>query len=130
MFKVITFVKRKPGLTMEEFVDQYERLHAAPAAERVRGKAERYFRRYLTPYEHALFAGNQPPDYDAIMEMWFKDRAQWEAAMKMMEQPDYVKTVVEEGEIMFDRSKIYQCIVEERESDIAPLPTQRTESAI
>lgn len=120
MFKVITFVKRKAGLTMEEFIDQYERLHAAPAAERVRGHAERYFRRYLHPYEHALFAGNTPPDYDCIMEMWFKDRAQWEAAMEMMAKPEYVKVVVEEGEIMFDRSKLYQCIVEEQESDISP----------
>ena len=46
MFKAVVLLKRKPGMTFEDFVTYYESTHAK-IGERVLPTAERYFRRLL-----------------------------------------------------------------------------------
>ena len=90
MFKAVVLLKRKAGMTFEDFVNYYESTHAK-LGERVVPTAERYIRRYLTPYPTPEPEQGQEPDYDAITEIWFKDRATFEAAMSSLDDPVYCR---------------------------------------
>ena len=76
MPKLILFVKRKPGLTHEQFRAHYESTHA-PLARRVLPWLDRYTRNFLTP-----FPGQPEPPYDCVTEFWFKDEAALRASIE------------------------------------------------
>lgn len=120
MFKVLTFLKRRPGLSMEEFIEQYENGHAK-LGEKILGggNAVRQFRRYLYPFNHALTEEGKEPEYDAIMEMWFEDEAQFERTMALLSNSENVEQIVDSGAEIFDRSKLYMCSVVESEADLS-----------
>ncbi len=117
MFKTVVLLKRKPGMTFEDFVTYYESTHAK-LGERVLPTAERYVRRYLTPYSRLQSEQAQEPDYDVITEVWYKDRATFEAAMSSLSDPIIATEIAEDEERLFDRSKIRFFTVEERESQL------------
>jgi len=117
MFKAVVLLKKKPGMTIEDFVEYYESTHAK-LGERVLPTAERYFRRYLTPYPTPQPDPGQEPDYDVITEIWYKDRATFEASMMSLTNPVIAKEIAEDEEKLFDRSKIHIFTVEECESKL------------
>jgi hypothetical protein len=117
MYKVVTFLKRKPGLSLEEFITQYEATHA-PIGERATGQwATRYVRRYLRPISHPLKGGEEPPEpeFDVIMELWFENREGFESSTGSV-TPEMRAEMIEDAERMIDRSKSVMFEVEERES--------------
>ena len=67
MLKSITLIKRKPGLSREEFIKHYEEVHVPLSL-----KHFPTFRRYVRNYVVAPF-GTEEPDFDCIMEVWFDD---------------------------------------------------------
>jgi uncharacterized protein (TIGR02118 family) len=67
MIKSITLIKRKPGLSREEFIKYYEEVHVPLSL-----KHFPTFRRYVRNYVVAPF-GTEEPDFDCIMEVWFDD---------------------------------------------------------
>ena len=76
MKKLILFVKRKPGLTHEQFRAHYENTHAPLAKSRLAPQwLVRYERNFLTP-----MAGQPEPPYDCVTEFWFADQAAMEAS--------------------------------------------------
>ena len=67
MVKVITLIKRKPGLSREEFIKHYEEVHA-PLGLKHFPTFRRYARNYvITP------PGAEEPDFDCITEIWYDD---------------------------------------------------------
>ena len=70
------FVKRKPGLSHEEFRAHYESTHA-PLATRSLPHLFRYARNYLVP-----FPGQPDPPYDCVTEFWFDDAAGLKASIE------------------------------------------------
>jgi hypothetical protein len=62
MFKVMILIKRRPDISMDEFIDYYENHHA-PLARRIVRNMKGYTRRYLTP----LGEGELP--YDVATEI-------------------------------------------------------------
>ena len=52
-WKILLLMKRKPGISMEEFRDHYENNHIPLCRPYMSGIA-RYFRRYLEPQPHAV----------------------------------------------------------------------------
>ena len=65
MLKQVVFLKRRPGLTMEQFMDYYENQHSQ-LSKRIGAKpplpnAQRYVRRYITPEKNPLDGGSDPP---------------------------------------------------------------------
>jgi uncharacterized protein (TIGR02118 family) len=115
MYKTIVLIKRKPGMTFADFMTYYEGTHAK-LGERVLPTADRYFRRYLTPYTGLERGPEQEPDYDVITEIWFKDRATFETAMSQLRESDIAKEIEEDEKQLFDRSRIHFFTVEECES--------------
>ncbi len=121
MFKVLTFLKRKSGLSMDQFIKEYESGHAKLGEQILAGNAVRQFRRYLYPYQHALSgdSGVAEPDYDAIMEMWFEDEAQCARTMGLLANADNLDAIIDSGNEIFDRSKLSIFSVVESEADLS-----------
>jgi len=117
MFKAVFLLKRKPGTTMEEFRTYYETSHRK-LGERVLPTAERYFRRYLTPFSADNSPAADEQEFDVITEVWFKDKATFEAAIASLGKPGTSEEIVEDELRFMDRSKIRLFTVDECESDL------------
>ena len=66
MIKLILTLKRKPGLTQEEFSRYWKETHAPLALEHSPG-LEKYVQ------NHFVRLNDKEPPYDGIAELWFKD---------------------------------------------------------
>ena len=79
MFKCIALLRRKPGLSREDFIDYYERQHA-PLIRRLLPGIIDYRRNYVELEGAFLFPGAAPIDFDVITEIWLADRAAYDIA--------------------------------------------------
>jgi hypothetical protein len=122
MFKVVALLKRKEGMSRQEFIDYYQSAHAKIGEKYLTGNAVKYIRRFFSPLphplEHPLETTSDDSDYDAIMEMWFEDQAQWEATMKIFAEPAVANLIIEDEKQLFQRDRIRMYCVEEYESDV------------
>ena len=117
MFKSVFLLKRKPGTTMEEFKAYYETTHRL-LGERVLPTAQRYVRRYLTPFSPDPGALAEEPEFDVITEVWFEDRAAFDAAVASLGEPATAQEIMEDEARFMDRSRIRLFTIEECESVI------------
>jgi uncharacterized protein (TIGR02118 family) len=76
MYKVMTLLKRRAGMPVEEFQMYWRERHAPLAA------STPHVRRYVQ--SHPLVQGYRKGDlvFDGISEMWFDDRAAFEASRR------------------------------------------------
>ena len=115
--KVVTMLKRKPGMSREAFVQRYETYHAVLAARLVPGLLD-YRRMYISAERPAF--GTQPPalDYDVITTLVFADLPSYERAFDTLKRPDIARQIGEDEEHLFDRTNITAYLVEEYSSDL------------
>lgn len=118
MFKVVALLKRRPGMSMDEFKQYYENVHLQLGAPHLKGNAVQHMRRYLTPLPSPVSGEVAEADCDAIMEMWFESREQFEQAMKPFQEPELARQIVDDEANLFDRSKIRMFIAEEHVTDL------------
>ncbi len=112
MIKFVSLLKRRPGMSFEEFVTYYETRHAVLGAEHLPG-AQHYERRFLRPVPHPI-DGSLREDYDCITELWFDDREAMEKSFAHLGEPDIAALFAEDEEKLFDRSRSL-CYVVDRE---------------
>jgi uncharacterized protein (TIGR02118 family) len=113
-YKVVILLKRKPGMSMDDFVAYYESTHSKLAEKYLTGKAVRYIRRYL----HAMSpAGGSSvePYYDVVTEMWFKDSADWQTAAAALTT---AKELADDEAKLIDSSRTSVFTVDEHESNL------------
>lgn len=108
MIKAMSLVKRKPGLTQEEFSRHYEEVHVPLALKHFPFK--RYVRNYVIKPPDA-----EEPEFDCITEVWFGTTEDCQAAAKFSVSEAY-KVIAEDEERFMDRSKIVAYLVEEKET--------------
>ena len=82
MFKLIIMAKRKPGMSMDEFRDYYEKRHAV-LVRKITPMMRRYRRNYLTPLESALAAGEDAP-FDCVTEAWFDSEGDFQRSLQSL----------------------------------------------
>ncbi len=112
MFKSVALIKRKPGITQEEFIRHYEEVHAPLAIQFFQGCFKRYVRNHVTA---AL--GNDPPDFDVISEFWVEDENALARIAELNSSP--AAQILRDDEATFmDASKTVTYIVDERVSSI------------
>ncbi|HEX4109990.1 MAG TPA: EthD domain-containing protein [Solirubrobacteraceae bacterium] len=118
MYKVMVLIKRRQGVSTEEFMDYYENHHQRLGA-RVLPTVRRYTRSHLSPM--GSYAGEEPPEppYDVATELVFEDEAACQAAMEQLAQPETMAEVLADEERPFDRSTITFLKVQERSTDMA-----------
>ncbi len=122
MFKAVVLLKRKPGMSFEDFVAYYESHHRLLGEKWVPTQT-RYVRRYIRPVSRNPITGETPhTDYDVLTEMWFESRAAFDAAMAQLSNPQAASEIAADEELLFDRSRICLCEIEEHESVLGGRP--------
>ncbi len=117
MFKIVALLKRRPGMSMDEFKEYYENIHLPIGLPKLKGQAVSHHRRYLTPIPGP--DGQAPEtDYDVIMELWFEDRAQFEAAMQTMQDAELLDRIAADAPNFLNRTDNPMFFVEEHETDM------------
>ena len=117
MFKVLVLLKRKKGMSLDEFINYYETKHSALGV-KYQTKMKRYIRHYLKPIPYPLDGSVQEPEYDVLTELWFDDQKAFEDGMALMRAPEANAVLSEDEKNLFDLSKNCLVAVEDHESDL------------
>lgn len=119
MLKLIALLKRREGMSLEEFRDYYESTHSKFADVLKGGNAVRYVRRYFKPLPHPVTGKIEESEFDAMNEMWFEDEAQFKRAMELVNEPELARALAADEYNLFDVPKIRHYIVEEVDTDLS-----------
>jgi hypothetical protein len=124
MIKQVVFLKRRPDMTMQEFMDYYENQHSQ-LSKKIGAKpplpnAQRYVRRYLTPEKNPLTGEVIESGYDCIMEIWWNTREDFDAAMKGLGNPEHLAARMADERKVFASNSNPVCTVEEYDSPVGP----------
>ena len=106
MVKGIVVLKRKPGLSQEEFTRYYEEVHVPLVLSHFRT-----MRRYVRNYVIAP-PGGEGPDFDCITEFWFDSKQELKRVYDLYES-DVGEVIRNDEERFIDRSKMLFFRVEE-----------------
>jgi len=115
LFKILIFLKRRPGMSTEAFRDYYERVHSK-LGEKYSTGVKRYTRRYVEPLADDLRGQAEALDFDVITELWFEDRAIFDRVVKYAARGILPPEVIEDEERLFDRPRSRFVTVVEHES--------------
>jgi len=116
MIKTITMLKRKPGMSLEDFIAYYESHHRLIGEKVLKSHAVRYSRRYLQPRIDRTGAVSEP-DHDVLTEVWFPDQAAADTTARSIAA--HAAEIAADEEKLFDRSKQRSFGVVEYESDMS-----------
>jgi EthD domain len=114
-YKVLIFLKRRPGTTVEELRDYYENRHV-PLCARYGASYSRYVRRYVTPMPNAVTGNDAELDFDVITELWYEDHTLFEKVLEYAGRGKLPPEVIADEERVFDRTRIRYASVIECES--------------
>lgn len=118
--KVMLLLKRKAGLTPQQFRDYYETSHVALAHKYLGHLFQDYRRNYAQPIGEQLGEAPNPAvsdsPYDAITEIWLKDAAAWDEMQRITADPVIGKIFMDDEENFLDRPalRIFPCVEETR----------------
>lgn len=118
MIKAIALLKCKAGLSREAFIDYYEHHHV-PLILELQPRICGYRRNFIDLAGAFIYPGATAPDFDVITELWYPDRAAFDASMAAATNPDIAGRIARDEENFLDRSKTRMFVVEEF---ISPLP--------
>jgi hypothetical protein len=118
-YKILLFMKRRPGMSFEAFKDYYENHHAPLCAKYASGMS-RYLRRFVTPQPNPETGATDELQFDVITELWFEDEAVFRGTVKYLATSIMPDEVVADEKQLFDRSKTRMATVVECESALSP----------
>jgi len=113
-YKILLFMKRRPGMGVEAFRNYYEHHHV-PLALKYASGITRYVRRYIEPQPHPETGPGDDLAFDVITELWFDDEATFDGTLKYLTTTVMPEEIVEDEKNLFDRSSMRIATVVERE---------------
>ena len=116
-YKILLFMKRRPGMTMQAFQDYYENHHV-PLALKYSSNISRYVRRYLTPHPNPDTGAADELQFDVITELWFDDEAKFQGTVKYLSTSVMPDEIVNDEKRLFDRATMRMATIVECESDM------------
>jgi len=116
-YKILLFMKRRPGMSFEAFKDYYENHHAPLCAKYASG-VSRYLRRFLTPHPNPETGATEELQFDVITELWFKDEALFRGTVQYLATSIMPDEVVADEKQLFDRTKTRMATIVECESTL------------
>jgi len=107
MVKIIVMLKRKSGITMEEFSKYWYEEHG-PLVLTIMPGVKKYIQNHTV-----RLTGGEEPRFDGVVELWFDDL---ESSHKMSDWyfGDEGKVLRDDEEKFMDRSKMVGLITDER----------------
>lgn len=118
MIKMVNLLKRKPGMSQEEFINYYESTHAKIGEKYLSRHALHYVRRYLKPLPESIMPPPAEQPFDVVMEIWFRDQAALEACFADLLTAEAQAEITEDENKLFDRNHMHFHLVEEHESKL------------
>lgn len=119
MERVFILLKRKPGLTFDEFRNHYESSHAL-LGEKYFGHLFKSYRRNYIPSGKRLGDGSVGENaYDCLTEIVFRDPGGYAELKRIAGDPEIQRTLVADEERFLDRSVCANAISEPIESDVS-----------
>jgi hypothetical protein len=115
IYKIMLFMKRRPGMSVAAFRDYYETRHA-PLCAKYGSSITRYIRRYIDPQPHPETGPWDEPPFDVITELWFKDEAIFNGTVAYLTKTIMPDEVVEDEKNLFDRASFRIATVVECET--------------
>ena len=115
VWKILLFMKRRPGMSVADFRDYYENRHV-PLCLKYASGVSRYVRRYLDPQPHAESGRNDELPYDMITELWFDDEKTWRGTVDYLSTATLPEEVVADERNLFDRATMRMATVIEHET--------------
>jgi len=125
MFKQICFFRKRPDMTMEEFMDYYENQHSQLAKKAglkpALPNAQRYVRRYLKPEVNPVTGKVLDPGYDCLMEIWWNCREDYERSLAIISDPERLPAVMaDEAKLFASHANPSVSVVAEYDSPMGP----------
>jgi EthD domain len=111
-YKILLFMKRRPGMSIEAFQDYYENHHAPLCVSYASGM-KRYERRFLTAHPNPETGATEELAFDVITELWFDDETTFRNTVAYLSTSTMPEAVVEDEKQLFDRSKTRMATVVE-----------------
>lgn len=108
MVKLVTLIKRKPGLSREEFIKYHGEEHAPQVVKHL-PMIKKYVRNYISK-NIIVPPGVQEPEFDCIVEVWYESMQDFQAAIDTVKSHPEIRDA--EGAFI-DSSKITTFMVEE-----------------
>jgi uncharacterized protein (TIGR02118 family) len=112
MFKVVVLVAKKAGMSREDFIRHYETVHVPLVLKSVPTLVE-YRRNFIDPADMMAMPGAAETDFDGITEMWFHDRAGYEAMGALNADPVKGKALDDDAALFMDAAKTRMFVVGE-----------------
>jgi len=119
MYKTIGLLKRRPGMSQQEFREYYETYHRVIGEKYLRNYASRYVRRYIYGFADPITGLAPDQEYDVVMEIWYHDEAAFVACNAQFADPKVMQEIADDEERLFDRPKNRFFYVEEVDSDMS-----------
>ena len=108
MFKVIFLLKRKPGITAEQFREHYERSHVKMAQKYLGHLLIGYVRNYVGEARAARSQGQRPLefDYDCLTEWTLASEEALEEVYRIFAIPEIGKEFYDDEANFLDRDAV------------------------
>lgn len=113
---LITLLKRRDGMSKEDFIAYYEAQHRLIGEKVLRGYATRYVRRFLSPTDGV----DKHEDADVVLEIEFPDQHTADACFAAMADEAVMAEIIADEEKLFERSRIRTFTVNEQASEMPP----------
>lgn len=118
MYKILWFLKRKPGITHEQFKDHYERSHSVLGQKYFGHLMLEYKRNYKTDVwarnvneDGKAAFGPREWEFDCITEWVMPDEASFDQIMQLLSEPEIGRIFHDDEEHFLDRdaTMLFKC---------------------
>lgn len=114
MLKMVILIRKKKGMSREDFITYYENQHSALGKRLVGHLWTRYVRNYPKALmEYQPEETNIDDSYDAITEIWFKDQAAVDEMARIVNIPENNMAILRDEENFQEREHTRMLLVDE-----------------
>lgn len=123
MFKMILTARRRPDISREDFIDYYDNRHVPFMHRLLGGGGASVHRRNFVV---AQAAGGPGEDFDVFTEVLYKDRAAFEAAVRLYADPEILRQAREDEAQFLIPESIRAFAVDPHETVFERVPESNT----
>lgn len=103
MIKAVLLLRRKPGMSREDFIAHYDQVHAPLTLQLLPGIAE-YRRLFVNPGPSPFGHPDAQLDFDVVTEMTFASQADYDRTMAAMQDEGVARQLGDDQAALFDAS--------------------------
>jgi uncharacterized protein (TIGR02118 family) len=115
MIKLVAALRKKDGMSFEEFQQYYETHHSKLISNIP--TATRYIRRYVRDCKDET-GRSVDPDFHVLTEVWFETQSDFDAALARLGDPELAQVYRSDERNLFDMTRLRTFVVEEHESPL------------